>query len=74
MIEGDTACDFSSIYQSIIGTAKLQLVEDMQEKEMALNLIMRQASGKDVWEYKEGLLKAVAVFKLEVEKMSCKGH
>lgn len=74
VIEGASACDFSSTYQSIIGTAKLEIVEELQEKEMALNLIMKQAAGKDKWEYRDGMLKAVGVYKLSVEKMSCKGH
>ncbi len=33
---------------------------------------MKQTTQKDVWEYEEEMLEAVAVFRLDVEKLSCK--
>ena len=39
---------------------------------VGLNLIMKQTTSKDNWNYSDEMVDAVAVFKLVVEKMSCK--
>mgnify|MGYP005764490631 CR=1 FL=1 len=44
--ESEIAGDFSAIFQSVIGTGKLHLVEDREEKRKGLNAIMRQVATK----------------------------
>lgn len=70
----DIACDFSSTFFSIIGEAKASLVEDMVEKEHALNLIMEQYTGQYKWDYEPAMLKGVAVIKLVSTELSCKAQ
>ena len=72
LIEADTACGFSAKYQSVIGTGTLSLVEDKAEKIVGLNCLMKQTTNKPEWEYKDEILNGVAVFRLDVEKISCK--
>ena len=72
LLEAETACDFSSLFQSVIGTGTLSLVEDKAEKILGLNYLMKQTTNKSEWEYKDEMLNGVAVFRLDVEKMSCK--
>jgi hypothetical protein len=72
LLEADTACDFSAKFQSVIGTGTLSLVEDKAEKILGLNCLMKQTTNKSEWEYKDEMLNGVAVFRLDVEKMSCK--
>ena len=72
LLEAETACDFSAKFQSVIGTGTLSLVEDKTEKILALNCLMKQTTNKSEWEYKDEMLNGVAVFRLDVEKMSCK--
>lgn len=74
LIEGDSACSFSAEYQSVIGTGTLRLVEDRDEKISGLNAVMKQTTGRENWEYQEKVLDMVAVFRVDVEKMSCKAH
>ena len=50
----------------------LKVLEDNDEKIVGLNLIMKQTTSKDNWNYSDEMVDAVAVFKLVVEKMSCK--
>ena len=71
-MEGEIACDYSATFQSVIGTGVLSLVEERSEKVKGLNVIMNQVSSKEEWDYSEKMLDSVAVFKLVVEKMSCK--
>lgn len=72
LLEGEVACDFSAIFQSIIGSGRLLLVEDSVEKIKGLNAIMKQTTTKDEWNYSNEMLEAVAVFRLDVDKLSCK--
>lgn len=72
--EGESACDYSYRFQSVIGNGVISMIDDMEEKKQALNLVMKHATGKDAWEYQENMLKVVAAFKLEVEELSCKEH
>ena len=72
LLEGEEACDFSATFQSIIGSGRLLLVEDSQEKIKGLNAIMKQTTTRDEWHYSDEMLEAVAVFRLDVDKLSCK--
>ena len=56
----------------MIGTGILSIVDDMEEKKHGLDILMKQISGNKEWTYSEEMINAVAVFKLDVEKMSCK--
>ena len=64
--------NFSAKFQSVIGTGTLSLVEDKAEKILGLNRLMKQTTNKPEWKYKDEMLNGVAVFRLDVEKMSCK--
>ena len=72
LLEGAEACDYSATFQSVIGMGKLSLVEDNAEKISGLNAIMKQTTSKAEWDYSDEMLDAVAVFRLDVEKLSCK--
>ena len=72
LLEAESACHFSASFQSVIGTGTVQLVEDREEKVKGLHTIMRQSTKKAEWEYREEMLEAVAVFRLDVTQISCK--
>ena len=72
MIEGGSACDYSANFQSVTGTGRLSLIEDTEAKRSALDCLMDHQAGEKNWEYTEKMLGAVAVFRLEAEKISCK--
>ena len=72
LLKAETACDYSAKFQSVIGNGKLKLVDDYAEKIKGLNILMKQSTGKNDWTYEPKMVDGVAVFKLEVEKLSCK--
>lgn len=74
LVPGETACDYTACFQSVIGTGRLHLIESPQEKADALNLLMKQATHKAQWDYRPEHLEAVAVFRLDVESLSCKAR
>ena len=71
-ISGETACTHSSRYRSIIGSGTVRLLEDREEKKRGMLSIMAHITGKRDWELPEAAMNATAVFRLEVEKLSCK--
>lgn len=72
LMPADTACNFSFAYQCVIGTGKISLVEDREKKAAYLNNIMKHYSDKNDWEFKEAVVDATAVIRLEVREISCK--
>ncbi len=72
LLAGEIACDFSATFQSVVGTGTLSVVEDTEEKVKGLNAIMKQTTSKAEWHYSDKMLESVAVFRLEVDRMSCK--
>ena len=70
----EIACAYTARFQSVIGTGKVSMVSDADEKKRGLLLIMKHTTQKCEWSFDEKMLNAVAVFKLEVEKLSCKVH
>ena len=72
--EGETACQYSAGFLSIIGTGHVDFVEAEEEKKTALRAIMLHNTGKEEWEFSDSMLDAVRVFKMEVVKISCKEH
>ena len=72
LLEADIACEYSAKFQSVVGTGKISIVENREEKISGLNILMRQTSGKDGWRYSDEMLDAVTVYRVDVDKISCK--
>lgn len=72
--EGETACEFSAGYESIIGSGKVSIVGDPAEKEFALKRLMYQSTGREDWSFDEKELGSVCVIKLTVTELSAKAH
>jgi nitroimidazol reductase NimA-like FMN-containing flavoprotein (pyridoxamine 5'-phosphate oxidase superfamily) len=71
ILESADACDWSIKYQSVIGFGQAEFIEDADEKVQALKIIMAQYSDRE-FEFPENMLKATAVFKVEIESMTGK--
>ncbi len=71
--DGRTACTYTARFKSIVGTGKVSLCEPALKRH-GLTLIMKHMTQKSEWSFDEAKLNAVAVFKLEVESLSCKVH
>jgi nitroimidazol reductase NimA-like FMN-containing flavoprotein (pyridoxamine 5'-phosphate oxidase superfamily) len=58
----------------VIGTRTVHIVTDKAEKIRGLNAIMKQATQKSEWDYHDKMIESVAVFRIDVDKISCKSH
>lgn len=72
LLEADIACNFSAKFQSVIGTGKLSLVDEKDEKITGLACLMKHTTDRVDWCYNDAMLDVIAVFRLDVDKMSCK--
>ena len=72
LIEAERPCDWSTEYYSIIGFGEAFLVEDLEEKREALDIIMEHYSGKSSFEYPEKIINNLAVIKVRIESMTGK--
>lgn len=72
--EADIACSCSARFQSIVGNGSISMVTELDEKKHGLCLLMEHNTGKKEWSFDEKMMDAVAVFKLEITKLSCKEH
>ena len=72
--EGKSACFYTAKFKSIIGTGKISIVEDKEEKEKALQSIMYHNTKKTSFVFNEKMVDLVCIFKVVVDKLSCKNH
>ena len=69
--EGDIACRYGMIYQSLMGRGEIKIIDDMQEKKKALKLLMLEQTGKD-FEFSDPMANAVCVMRIDVSEYTAK--
>lgn len=72
--DSELACSYTTSFQSIIGNGVMSMVTGAEEKKLGLSLLMEHNAGKREWKFDDKMINGVAVFKLEVTKLSCKVH
>lgn len=70
----DTACGYTAAFSSVIGTGKVEILTDTQDKLYGLERLMEHIAGTAKWEFSPEMLEQVCVFRLEVTELSCKVH
>ena len=71
VVETGTPCNWDMKYRSVIGSGKAFLVDALEEKRRALNIIVEHYSG-DPDEYPESAVRDLAIIKIEIESMTGK--
>lgn len=70
---GDVACDYGSLYASVMGEGTARVVDDPLQKERGLKALMRAQTGRD-FDIPEARLKAVAVIRIDVPSVTAKSR
>ena len=70
--EGQAACRWGALYESVIGAGPARIVETLSEKEMALHGLMEKYSGRSGWVFAAAALKAVVVVRIDIQDLSGK--
>lgn len=74
LVTADVGCQFSYLYQCVMGTGTIESLCTIEEKTHGLERIMEHYTGKKQWEFDEKLLERTAILKLSVQSVSCKEH
>ncbi len=71
IIEGESGCNWSTRYQSVVGYGRIRFLETAEEKRRGLDIIMAQYSpGR--FSYPDKTLAATSVYKLVISEMTAK--
>lgn len=71
-VPGETPCDWTMRYESIIGFGTVKFIEELRAKEQALNFIYVHYAGQQAGPFEEGQVARVKVFCLHIESMTGK--
>lgn len=74
LIPAEDACDYSYAYSSIIACGRASIVQKHEEMQHGLNIIMRQAVPGKSFSYRDNMMKAVCVVRIECDDLSCRQH
>lgn len=66
------ACSYSMRFRSVLAYGKVVFIEDPDEKMEALNIIMKQYTGRDDFGYNMPAVMDVSVYKVEVSEFTGK--
>ena len=69
--EGPIPCNYSCLYSSITGTGRASMVEDIEEKKLALSLITEHTAGRR-FEFSDAQADSAAIIKLSADTFSAK--
>ncbi len=70
-VKAENACDWGMKYQSVIGFGKASFLKNLDEKQKALSIIMRQYSDR-AFQFPEKVINGTAVIKIEIDSMTGK--
>ncbi|HFS5790875.1 TPA: pyridoxamine 5'-phosphate oxidase family protein [Citrobacter werkmanii] len=74
LIEAEYACDYSYAYTSIIASGEAVIVQDRKEMQRGLNMIMRQVAPGRSFSYRDDMMKAVCVVRIDCHTLTCRRH
>ena len=68
---GKVACQYGLSYSSIMGQGRAKIVEDVEEKKIAMTVLMKTQTGND-FSFDDRLVSAVAVIRVDVSEYTAK--
>ncbi len=69
--EGDVACKYGITYASVMGKGFAEIVEDTEEKKLALSVLMKTQTGKD-FKFEDKMTSIVTVIKINTVEYTAK--
>lgn len=74
LVEGEKACEFSYLYQCVMGKGNIEILDNENDKVHGLEQIMKHYSDREGWEFDSKIVDKIYVLKLLVKEWSCKEH
>jgi len=71
IVEGEEACNWGARFRSVVGHGRVEFVQDVESKRIALKLLMAQYGDGD-FDFPQQALEGTTVFRLVIEEMAGK--
>jgi ribosomal-protein-alanine N-acetyltransferase len=72
LIRGAKACDWSTLYRSVIGYGTMEIIRDFAQKQEGLEIIMAQHGAPELTDFKEKNVHSIVILKLSIDSMTGK--
>ena len=72
LIQAEDACDYSYGYTSITAKGRATILQQPEEMKQGLDAIMRQAVPGKIFNYRDDMMKAVCVVRIDCEELTCR--
>jgi len=72
IIKSENACDFDTKYRSVIGFGEIKIVDDIERKKEALQIIMYQQTKNKEWNFSEEMISKINVLYIEIKSLTGK--
>jgi nitroimidazol reductase NimA-like FMN-containing flavoprotein (pyridoxamine 5'-phosphate oxidase superfamily) len=72
IIQAENACDFSTKYRCVIGFGTIKIVNDLDRKKEALQIIMKQHTNKNDWQFPDAIVSKTMIFEINIESLTGK--
>ncbi len=69
LIPGSEACEWGMAYRSVVGSGRIAVVDDPQERQRGMDAIMRHYTGIPSFEYDEKVFGATIVLKMTLDSL-----
>lgn len=74
LLRADDPCDYSYAYTSVFATGLASILQTREEMRYGLDVIMRQTDPGKTFSYREDMMKAVCVVRIECDTLTCRRH
>jgi RimJ/RimL family protein N-acetyltransferase/nitroimidazol reductase NimA-like FMN-containing flavoprotein (pyridoxamine 5'-phosphate oxidase superfamily) len=72
LIKGPRACDWSTLYRSVIGYGEIEIITEFDQKREGLEIIMTQHGASGLTDFKVKNVESVVILKLTIDSLSGK--
>ena len=72
LIKGEKACDWTTLYRSVVGYGTVEIIEDHAGKKEGLEIIMGRHGAPDLVDFNPGNLKRMVILKLTITSITGK--
>jgi len=72
LVKGPAACNWSTLYRSVVGYGNMEIITDYQQKQKGLEIIMSQHGAPDLTGFKEKNVNSLVILKLTIDSMTGK--
>lgn len=72
IVAAETACGWTTEYRSVMGTGRMEIIDNEKDKREGLDIIMAHHGAEGKMEYRDSQVARMVILRLTIESLSCK--